>query len=110
MNAGELFNKPLVRSIVLWLDEPCDEHCGYQVKDGIKTIYSIPHRKDCPKCWERIKSVYRMIRWYKGIRKCQIISSVSSLKTVKVQWDDGTCDIVPVRMCWRKPKEKKYDI
>lgn len=48
-----------------------------------------------------------MTRWYKGIKICQIISPVSSLKTVKVQWEDGTYDIVPIRMCWRKQKENK---
>lgn len=45
-------------------------------------------------------------RWYKGVRHCVIVSPMSKLKTVKVQWDDGTFDIVPVRMCWRWRKEK----
>lgn len=41
-------------SLIKWLDDPCNEHCGYQVKDGIKTIHSIPHRKDCSRCWKEL--------------------------------------------------------
>ena len=44
-------------------------------------------------------------RWYKGVKPCIIVSRVVTiLGTVKVQWDDGSFDIAPVRMCWRKPK------
>lgn len=40
-------------------------------------------------------------RWYKGKRHCIIVSPMSSLKTVKVRWDDGTFDVVPIRLLWR---------
>lgn len=45
-------------------------------------------------------------RWYKGTKRCLIVSALSPLKTVKVMWEDGTFDIVPVRMCWRKRKKE----
>lgn len=43
-------------------------------------------------------------RWYKGQRHCVIVSAMSPMRTVKVQWDDGTLDIVPIRLCWRWKK------
>ncbi|MCJ7829347.1 MAG: hypothetical protein MUP81_06375 [Dehalococcoidia bacterium] len=46
-------------------------------------------------------------RWYKGQRHCVIVSPKTSMKTVKVKWDDGTFDIVPIRLCWRWKKEER---
>jgi hypothetical protein len=45
----------MLAAVLIYLDEPCGEHGGYQVKDGIKTIHSIPHRKDCPQCLNELK-------------------------------------------------------
>ena len=46
-------------------------------------------------------------RWFKGVRHCVIVSPKSSMKTVKVQWDDGKFNIVPVRLCHRWKRDKK---
>jgi hypothetical protein len=43
-------------------------------------------------------------RWYKGVQHCVIVSAMSLMKTVKVKWDNGKLDIVPVRLCWRWKK------
>lgn len=63
---------------------------------------------------EKVKRNKMKVRegWYKGRKHCIIISPLSSLKTVKVKWDDETFDIVPVRLCWRwkrncRPSKKK---
>jgi hypothetical protein len=38
-----------------WLIDPCtDEHSGYQVNHGIKTIIGKQHRKDCPQCLQEL--------------------------------------------------------
>ena len=52
----DAWNEAVV-SLIKWLDEPCGEHCGYQVKHGIKTIIIIPHRKDCSLCWAKFQSL-----------------------------------------------------
>ena len=53
-------------------------------------------------------------RWYKGVRHCVIVQYFKKedgvteyriRRNVKVQWDDGTFDIVPVRLCHRWKKE-----
>ena len=44
------------RDLIEWLNEYCDDdHSGYQVKDGIKTIIGKAHRKDCSFCWAKLQ-------------------------------------------------------
>jgi hypothetical protein len=44
------------------------------------------------------------IRWYKGLVPCEIVSTISPMRTVKIKWLDQTHAIVPIRLLFRHPR------
>jgi hypothetical protein len=44
-----------LNKVLKWLDEPCAEHpITRSDEDGCPKQYVIPHRRECPKCWQRV--------------------------------------------------------